>query len=284
MTVENKSAKVISFINMKGGVGKTTLCVTTAKQFAAQGKKVLLIDIDPQFNCTQNFYTTEEEIQQYYEEVKECRTIRRIFKTETNVTDEIEEATPDMVIKDYKGIFDIILGDINIVYENHSDADQTFRLCNFFNSFKLKRKYDYILIDCPPTISLYTNAALYASDYYIIPSKLDRYSSLGTANLMNVVKSRIRKIKQSGISNISLEPLGIIYTDIPKKLSEEQQALKAEMENLPELKDMYFFENNFISSKNLQYGQENRLTKANSKRICAEIELRIQEEYKNENK
>lgn len=275
MCIEKKSAKVISFINMKGGVGKTTLCVSMAECFSLQNKKVLVIDADPQFNCTQTFYDTDEKMDEYFEEVKNENTIRKIFKTYTTLLTNDDNTDTTNLIKNINNNLDIVIGDINIINENHSDSSQIHRLKNFIEDNKLKEKYDYILIDCPPTISIYTDSSLYCSDYYILPSKIDRYSSFGTANLMNVVKNLIRKAR------IGVKPLGIIYTDTPKSLPIKQQNLKNDMEN--KLSGMYFFNNLFYSDSNLKHSSRGnvatRYSRANTNitNICTELESRIKE-------
>lgn len=283
MTDENKSAKVISFINMKGGVGKTTLCVSIAECFALQGKKVLIIDADPQFNATQTFYDTDERIDFYLELVKKERTIRTIFKTYNTLISDDENTTTGDLIQNISDNLDIVLGDINIINENHSDSSQIHRIDNFIKDNHLKEKYDYILIDCPPTISIYTDASLFCSDFYILPSKIDKYSGFGTANLVNVVKQLIRKAR------IAVLPLGIIYTDTPKDLLEKQKNLKNDMES--KLSEMYFFNNQFHTANDLKHSGKGDVatrysrTIDNIQNICNEVSSRIQElerEKKNE--
>lgn len=281
MNTENKSAKVISFINMKGGVGKTTLCVSVADCFSKQGKKVLIIDADPQFNCTQTFYDTEEKIDEYLKEVSDENTIRKIFKTNNTLYEDSDEADAEQLIKSIDENLDIVLGDINIINENHSDSSQIHRLKNFIGDNKLRDKYDYILIDCPPTISIYTDASLFCSDYYILPSKIDKYSGFGTANLVNVVKGLVKRAR------IQVRPLGIIYTDTPKELLEKQKALKRDMES--KLPDMYFFNNQFHTANDLKHSGRGNVatryarTSSNIANICDELEQQLKQgEIKNE--
>lgn len=283
MTDENKSAKVISFINMKGGVGKTTLCVSVADCFSKQGKKVLIVDADPQFNCTQTFYDTEEKIDEYLKEVSVENTIRKIFKTNATLYEDSDEANAELLIKSIDKNLDIVLGDINVINENHSDSSQIHRLKNFIDDNRLRDKYDYILIDCPPTISIYTDASLYCSDYYILPSKIDKYSGSGTANLVNVVKGLVKKAR------IKVRPIGIIYTDTPKELLEKQKTLKKDMES--RLPDMYFFNNQFHTANDLKHSSRGNVatrylrTNSNIRNICSELEQKLeQEEMENGNK
>lgn len=275
MNIGNKSAKVISFINMKGGVGKTTLCVSMAEYFSINQKNVLIIDADPQFNCTQTFYDTESKIDEYLGNVKDEKTIRRIFKTYNTLINNDESTETNNLIKNISDTLHIVLGDINVINENHSDSSQIHRIKNFIDDNNLREKYDYILIDCPPTISIYTDASLYCSDYYLLPSKIDKYSSFGTANLVNVVKGLIRKAR------INVKPLGIIYTDTPKSLLEKQRNLKEDMES--KLSEMYFFNNQFHTANDLKHSSKGNVatrylrTSDNIADICNELESRITE-------
>ncbi|ELY4572227.1 AAA family ATPase, partial [Cronobacter sakazakii] len=109
-------AAVISFINMKGGVGKTTLCVGIAEYLANyMHKNVLVIDIDPQFNATQSILNQYNRVDEYIEKLQpNKKTIRRIFETPTSLMEEAKEISIDDVITKVAENLDFILGDINI--------------------------------------------------------------------------------------------------------------------------------------------------------------------------
>ena len=181
--------KVISIINMKGGVGKTTLSIGIADYLAEIGKKILLIDADPQFNATQamidcyknedkdyeseeNFYSTEVLPQE--------KTIYRLFKPQTDMMHSYNTPAADDLIVNLKENLDMLCGDLNLVLVNKV-SDHTFvrRIRNFIEDNSLRDEYDYVIIDCPPTLTIYTDSALMASDYYLIPNRIDRYSILG---------------------------------------------------------------------------------------------------------
>lgn len=112
-------APVISFINMKGGVGKTTLCVGMAEYLANYiGKKVLVIDVDPQFNATQSLMGKYGKVEEYMESyLSKSNTIRKIFETPSNVMEKSKVARPEDVITKIDTNLDIILGDINIIFD-----------------------------------------------------------------------------------------------------------------------------------------------------------------------
>ena len=188
----DKNGKVISFINMKGGVGKTTLSIGIADYLSEKKElSVLIIDADPQFNSTQalldeykpiktktkkkldseGFLITETEeddsesiteIQQeeenYYsvEVLPKQKTIYSLFRSQTNVNEVIETPKAENLIINLNKGLDILCGDLNLVLANkNGDYGLVKRLRNFILDNNLKKKYDYIIIDCPPTLTIY---------------------------------------------------------------------------------------------------------------------------------
>ena len=170
------NAPVISFINMKGGVGKTTLCISIGEYLANyKDKKVLIIDIDPQFNATQSFMGKHDKISEYLSLVKQRKTIKRIFEVNDSIYDEDAVLKKEDVIYSVYPNLDIIPGDINIMFEHNTvDTIRLIRIRNFIEDNKLREIYDYIFIDCPPTISMYTEASIMASTHYIMPMRIDQ--------------------------------------------------------------------------------------------------------------
>ncbi|MEX5485894.1 AAA family ATPase [Proteus mirabilis] len=107
---------------------------------------------------------------------------------------------------------DIIPGDINIMFEHNTvDTIRLIRIRNFIEDNKLREIYDYIFIDCPPTISMYTEASIMASTHYIMPMRIDQYSVLGSNNLLSIVSKLARD------QRLTIKPLGVIYTDTAPK-------------------------------------------------------------------
>lgn len=195
---------VISVINMKGGVGKTTLSVGMADYLSENGHSVLLIDADPQFNSTQAMldtykmkgYEDLESEKNYYnvEVLPNKRTIYKLFTLQTNMTHMYSTPEADDLIINLKENLDILCGDLSLVLVNKV-SDHTFvkRIRNFIEDNSLKEKYEYIIIDCPPTLTIYTDSALMASDYYLIPNRIDRYSIVGIDSLQQAVTNLIRE-------------------------------------------------------------------------------------------
>lgn len=184
----------VAFVNMKGGVGKTTLAVNVADALNRRhDMSVLLVDLDPQFNATQCLYSGE----QYVEDVRSGGdTIVDIFREAV-----VEDIDPVKGVvkkkqKDFKDVkpwvfrdgFDIIPGNLGIyrIDMGHGQGKE-LRLRRYLQQHA--GKYDYVIIDTPPTPSHYMNAGLLASDYYLVPVKPEPLSRVGIDLLSGVVQS-----------------------------------------------------------------------------------------------
>lgn len=266
----SKNGKVISVINMKGGVGKTALSVGISALLTEQrNKKVLLVDIDPQFNATQAFIDPE-----HY--VLDDKTIYKLFKSQTELTEKFSVPKPEELITTISENLDILKGDLNLVLVNKSsDYGLVKRLKLFINRNNLKEVYDYIIIDCPPTLTLYTDSALLCSDYYLIPNRIDRYSGIGIQSLNRAIGDIIDQ------EELDLRCLGLIYTMIEDPLTGKQKAIKTELESSQAMKDIYVFTTNTSNVKDMQVGKQGpiatRYTKSNKdiSDVVDEIERRL---------
>jgi len=183
-------AKVISFSNQKGGVGKTTSCVNIAAQIANKGnKKVLLIDMDPQGNATSGLGLPKSKIKKtiYDVIIGRCDIKDAVIKTKfKNLS--VVPATIDLAGAELE------------LYELE-DANFTKIALNTVNE-----EYDYIFIDCPPSLGMLTVNALSISNGIVIPMQCEFYSLEGMSQLLNTVK----KIRQ--LYNPSLQIVGILLT------------------------------------------------------------------------
>lgn len=220
--------KVISFINMKGGVGKTTLCIGVGEYLANYcGKKVLFIDLDPQFNTTQslvNEFDLEDEYLNSYSVGSEAKTVMRLFETQTTLAHKVDLPNPENILIHLNDNMDLLPGTIDLILvESDKDGTKAKKVKKFIEENKLRDVYDYIFMDCPPTISVYTDAALIASDYYLVPIRIDRYSILG----IKLLKQVIDRLDDN--ENIGIKPLGIVYTMVDKE-SQKMMRLKATFE------------------------------------------------------
>ena len=187
--VENsvKRAKILSFANQKGGVGKSTSVVNLAASLGLLGKNVLVVDVDPQGNTTSGFGINKKNLKNSVYDVMIGRAAAAgcILKTE------------------FEGI--------SVLPANISLAGAEFELVmadNRENRLKealepFRSKYDYILIDCPPSLGILTINALVASDGIVIPMQCEYYSLEGLSQLILSVK-QIKKRFNPGITLVGI--------------------------------------------------------------------------------
>lgn len=187
--------KTISLINMKGGVAKTTVAVNIADFLAnRENKKVLLIDVDPQFNATQCIMQGPE----YIEYIKNGgHTIIDIFDaSQRPIVSAVEGTTTKspLALEEIKPVkskrnFDFIPGALQLFkLEMASGSGRELRLKNYLSL--VESEYDYVIIDSPPTPSVWMSSALIASDYYLIPVKTDPISMTGIDLLQGIINEK----------------------------------------------------------------------------------------------
>ncbi|QSB09088.1 ParA family protein [Lysinibacillus fusiformis] len=235
---------VISLINMKGGVGKTTLCreigLFLSEKFCrlnddgtSDELKVLLIDIDPQSNLTQSLLENlgKESVVYKYDENGEIKkdskgkpiveykcSIDNLFKGDMSGLQEKH------IILELSDNLHLIPGELETVFLQRQQNSQTpFVLRNYIIEKKLKEKYDFILLDCPPTYSVYTEMSFYASDYYLVPAVPDAYSSLGVDLLERVVKDIVHGQRFGIFEHARPKNIGVIWSRVDLKYKPRQQ-------------------------------------------------------------
>ncbi|MDE0208196.1 MAG: AAA family ATPase, partial [Candidatus Tectomicrobia bacterium] len=242
-TPERRGAglKIVSIINYKGGVGKTTLTANLAAELARRGKRILALDMDAQCSLTFSFVTPD-----YWESElggqdggRKDRTIKRWF--DGIVEDEGDIIALDrLVLRDLKvggrlgdsgGCLHLIpshLGLINIdldlayrlsgVPPNrlHQRRSRVFgQLRRHLNAYASEAGYDYVLIDCPPNFNIVTKNAIVASDQIVIPAKPDYLSTLGIDYLLRSLGALIEEFNEgTGSEAIDPDILGVIFTMI----------------------------------------------------------------------
>jgi chromosome partitioning protein len=166
-------SKIIAFSNQKGGVGKTTTCVNISAFLAALGKRVLLIDIDPQGNASSGLGITKTNLAYsvYNLLIDQCDPKLTIQNTSIQGLDLIPST------------IDLAGAEIDI-FNNHSRRDEVLKraLSTILN------EYDFINIDCPPSLGLLTVNALSASNSVIVPLQAEFYALEGVTQLMNTIK------------------------------------------------------------------------------------------------
>jgi len=214
-----REAKVISFINMKGGVGKTTLCREIALYLSERYErndessvKVLLIDIDPQANLTQSLLEKFSKETTYYKENGDIDykcSVDNIFKQE------MVGMTRKHVIQELNENLDLIPGELETIFlQRQQNPSTPNKLMDYIIDEKLRSEYDYIFLDCPPTYSVYTEMSFYTSDYYFVPAVPDAYSVLGVDLLERVVKDIVYSQRNTIFKDSQPKNLGVMWTRV----------------------------------------------------------------------
>lgn len=267
-------AKVISFVNMKGGVGKTTLTKEIGYRLSKSLKKnVLLIDVDPQMNLTQSMfqvygYAPSQEIaKQIRLEDKDSQdsndkshknikishaSIAEIFQSSISSSPNMQKAVQQL---EPDNLLDIVPGELGIEFLTRNLNSNTLEngIYEFIKRNHLRSIYDFILIDCPPTYSSYTVAALKPSDFYIIPVKPEAYSVLGVNMLLKVVDSVVSS-NEIYYEKSPLKSLGIVFTDV---LANPSSAISDIMKNIETSEELsksgtYIFDTTFLHNATLK--------------------------------
>lgn len=182
--------KIVAVTNQKGGVGKTTSCVNLAAYLVSAGKKVLLIDIDPQGNACSSVGVEID---------KNQKSIYEVLIGEAS----IKETIYPSVMKGLDVIpstVDLSEAEVDLVYMDNRERVLKEALST------IKNQYDYIFIDCPPSLGLLTVNVLTATDSIIIPIQCEYFALVGLSQLMNTV----RLVKLQLNPNIEVE--GVLLT------------------------------------------------------------------------
>lgn len=162
-------AKIISIANQKGGVGKTTTTINLSSLLAAAEKKTLLVDIDPQANSSSGLSVTNQQISVY-----------DVLSDRVRIS--------DVIISTFMPFLDLLPSNINLVGAEIELVDVEGREAKLKNALKeIVNKYDFILIDCPPSLGLLTLNALTASNSVLIPVQCEYFALEGLGQLLNTI-------------------------------------------------------------------------------------------------
>lgn len=224
---------------MKGGVGKTTLSTNVAHCLALHdNKKVLIVDIDPQFNATQCFFTGNN----YVEYMKsEGSTIIELFRGNVSNVSSVEgtmlqrqKSFQDILPFKINDNLYILPGDLNLYQvEISAGSGKENRLKKYLEAIEPIYNFDYVIVDTPPTPSIWMISALVASNYYIIPVKPDPLSYTGISLLQNIVRQKTMDL------DLKIECLGIVLTMIEEGTIVYNSCIKT-INQTSELKGLLF--------------------------------------------
>ena len=197
--------KIIAFSNQKGGVGKTTTCVNMASYLATKGYKCLIVDLDPQGNATSGMGFAKSEVK---------NSVYNVMIDDMPIE--------DAVVKTCVGNLDILPSSIDLAgaeVELVYIKDREHVLKRVLE--RAKDSYDFITIDCPPSLGLLTINALASADTVIIPIQSEYYALEGLAQLMNTIKL----VKKHLNENLQVEGVVLTMNDsralMTKQISDE---------------------------------------------------------------
>ncbi len=232
MKKTTKKPIIIAFVNNKGGSGKTTCCSNIGSSLSIDGKKTLLIDGDMQINLTISFFDEEQS-------AVFSSSGKNLFQAVVS-----RGSLDDCIVSTrYKGL-DMIPSSYSLdktFAEAVSDKDTV--LSDIFARSEKIKEYDYVLIDCPPTLDGWVKNVLVASDYALIPVEASPWGLFGLANMVEFCNNAKHDMKI----------LGIAVT----KADERKKYFKQTMQTLKELEDITLFENFIHTDSAVEWSQDN---------------------------
>jgi len=231
------ATKTICFANNKGGSGKSTTCANVGYSLSTLGKRVLLIDADMQMNLTLQFFDDEQSL----EMAKSQKNIYVGIVEQRDLSD-FARAT------EYENL-DLIPSSTlmsGIEFQLFTKWQREFILREGLKRIKESGKYDYILIDAPPTLGCWAMNIMCASDFLVIPVEASPWGLFGLANMFEFYE-QVKKISPS------LELMGIAIT----KASERKNYFKQTIETLSSLENVRLFESIIRVDSNIEWSQDN---------------------------
>ena len=198
--------KIISVINQKGGVGKTTTVINLAAGLSMKGKKILIIDLDPQGNATTGLGLSNT--------ASSDTTIYNVLNGNKRISEVIQNTSFENL--------NLITSNVDLSgleVETAGDSRRAFKLKDELTLIlnDSKASYDYILIDCPPSLSLLTIMALVASDALVVPLQTEFFALEGLTQLMKTIE----RIKNNLNPELSIRGILLTMYDRRNKLSGE---------------------------------------------------------------
>ena len=246
--------RVIAIANQKGGVGKTTTAINLTAALAEKGKKVLVIDIDPQGNTTSGFGIDKNDLED---------TVYELILGECSIN--------DCIIKD-------VIPNVSVLPSNVNLAAAEIELIGIEKKEYIlksevdyiKEQYDYILIDCPPSLNMLTINAMTTATSVLVPIQCEYYALEGLSQLIhtiNLVKERL---------NPELDMEGVVFTMYDARTNLSMQVVENVKDNLKQNIYKTLIPRNIRLAEAPSYGMP--ITKYDSKSAGAEAYRRLAEE------
>lgn len=202
--------RIIAIANQKGGVGKSTTAINLAACLAEKEQKVLIVDIDPQGNATSGLGVSKDDVE---------NTIYQVMLGTISVDDAIQ--------KDVFDNLDVLPSNVNLAgaeIELIDVENREYILKNIL--YDIKDRYDYIVLDCPPSLSMLTVNAMTAADTVLVPIQCEYYALEGLTQLIHTINLVKRKL------NPELELEGVVFTMYDARTNLSLQVVENVKENL----------------------------------------------------
>ena len=202
--------RIIAIANQKGGVGKSTTAINLAACLAEKEQKVLIVDIDPQGNATSGLGVSKDDVE---------NTIYQVMLGTISADDAIQ--------KDVFDNLDVLPSNVNLAgaeIELIDVENREYILNNIL--YDIKDRYDYIVLDCPPSLSMLTVNAMTAADTVLVPIQCEYYALEGLTQLIHTINLVKRKL------NPELELEGVVFTMYDARTNLSLQVVENVKENL----------------------------------------------------
>src|ERR1700761_3504608 len=191
-SASNKTRHVIAVVNQKGGVGKTTTAVNLAASVAAAERKTLLVDLDPQCNASSGIGVPPRTVElSVYDALIGRATLRDVIQPTELASLRVVPSKQDLIA---------------VEFELVDDPDRSFKLRHLLEGLLREESYEYVFVDCPPSLGLLTLNALAAADRVLVPMQCEYYALEGLAHLM----ATIDRVKSAFNPSLAVE--GIVLT------------------------------------------------------------------------
>lgn len=247
--VADMPANVVSIINYKGGVGKTTLTANIGAELAARGLRVLLIDFDPQASLTFSFLRVAE----WEEQLADERTVLQWFRSSADgAADPLGKyvvcpPAVDELVQPSGGRLDLLASHLGLIevdldlaaslggarFQGRSPRFLTvYRLLADALSDEAFAGYDVVLVDCAPNFNMVTRTAIVASDHVLVPARPDYLSTLGVDYLRTRLSKLVGDYNSRAPDPINPEIVGVVYTMIQHTGTGILKAQRTSMERI----------------------------------------------------